>query len=373
MISSEVQRTLVKSPPELWTELSDPDSLARHLGALGEIRITRVEPETLVEWEAEGTTGAVHLKASGWGTKVTLTVSRELPEQDSEPARSEVTQPAAELAQDEETPQSTELAPAPDAEIASAGRESEPSPQQGRGGAAPGPATEAGRRAASWPDAPASPGPAIESDLRAAEDVPEPPTADAVEPSWISEQAPWEPEPEPGADSTLAQHCPEPSPESRRGFFARLFGGRRRAARAGGSAATEPTASVTAPDAPDGAIAEQPQDDTPVETVALTWEAPSDADPQEPEDEAPDVALERQEIAAPEQARHRVPEPDAPEAPEEPPALEAGTAPEAPERASDLGAELRAAEEVAAEEVRALLTAVLDRLGAAHHRPFSRA
>jgi len=32
-----------------------------------------------------------------------------------------------------------------------------------------------------------------------------------------------------------------------------------------------------------------------------------------------------------------------------------------------------AAEEVAAEEVTAVLTAVLDRLGAAHHRPFSRA
>ena len=47
MISSEVQRTLVKSPPELWAELSDPAALARHLGELGEIRITRTEPEKL--------------------------------------------------------------------------------------------------------------------------------------------------------------------------------------------------------------------------------------------------------------------------------------------------------------------------------------
>ena len=40
----------------------------------------------------------------------------------------------------------------------------------------------------------------------------------------------------------------------------------------------------------------------------------------------------------------------------------------------DIAAELKAAEEeVAAEEVTAVLTAVLDRLGAAHHRPFSRA
>src|SRR5580693_1957700 len=78
MISSEVQRTLVKSPPELWAELSDPVSLARHLGELGEIRITRAEPEKTVEWEAADTTGKVLLKASGWGTKVTLTVDREL-------------------------------------------------------------------------------------------------------------------------------------------------------------------------------------------------------------------------------------------------------------------------------------------------------
>ncbi|HEY2633031.1 MAG TPA: hypothetical protein VGI26_11715 [Solirubrobacteraceae bacterium] len=75
-VSAEVQRTLVKSPPELWAELSDADSLMRHLGELGEIRITNVEPETKVEWEAGDTTGVVVLKPSGWGTKVTLTVTR---------------------------------------------------------------------------------------------------------------------------------------------------------------------------------------------------------------------------------------------------------------------------------------------------------
>jgi hypothetical protein len=79
MISSEVQRTLVKSPPELWAELSDPAALARHLSELGEIRITRIEPEKTVEWEAADITGKVLLKPSGWGTKVTLTVARELP------------------------------------------------------------------------------------------------------------------------------------------------------------------------------------------------------------------------------------------------------------------------------------------------------
>jgi hypothetical protein len=87
MISSEVQRTLVKSPPELWAELSDPTSLARHLGELGEIRITRTEPERTVEWEAADTTGKVLLKQSGWGTKVTLTAAREVavPEPIAEP------------------------------------------------------------------------------------------------------------------------------------------------------------------------------------------------------------------------------------------------------------------------------------------------
>jgi hypothetical protein len=78
MISSEVQRTLVKSPPELWAELSEPATLARHLGELGEIRITRTEPEKTVEWEATDTTGKVTLVQSGWGTKVTLTVTREV-------------------------------------------------------------------------------------------------------------------------------------------------------------------------------------------------------------------------------------------------------------------------------------------------------
>jgi hypothetical protein len=79
-VSSEVQRTLVKSPPELWAELSNPEALARHLGDFGEIKITSVEPESKVEWEAEEANGIVHLKQSGWGTKVTLSVTRNPPE-----------------------------------------------------------------------------------------------------------------------------------------------------------------------------------------------------------------------------------------------------------------------------------------------------
>jgi hypothetical protein len=78
-VSTEVQRTLVKSPPELWSELSNPEVLARHLSELGEIRITAVEPETKVEWKSEDASGVVQLKQSGWGTKVTLTVTRTPP------------------------------------------------------------------------------------------------------------------------------------------------------------------------------------------------------------------------------------------------------------------------------------------------------
>jgi len=73
MPSLEAKRTLVKSPPEIWAEVSDAGALARHLGEFGEIRITRTQPETVVEWEGDLASGCVRLEPSGWGTKVTLT------------------------------------------------------------------------------------------------------------------------------------------------------------------------------------------------------------------------------------------------------------------------------------------------------------
>src|ERR671917_357593 len=66
------KRTLVKSPPELWEELSEVDRLAKHLGAFGEIKITKLEPEHTVAWEGEHASGTVSIEPSGWGTKVTL-------------------------------------------------------------------------------------------------------------------------------------------------------------------------------------------------------------------------------------------------------------------------------------------------------------
>jgi hypothetical protein len=69
----QASRRLVKSPPELWAEVSDAASLTRHLGEVGEIRITRLEPETTVAWEGERASGTVELAPAGWGTSVTLT------------------------------------------------------------------------------------------------------------------------------------------------------------------------------------------------------------------------------------------------------------------------------------------------------------
>jgi hypothetical protein len=73
MAELQAQRRLVKSPPELWAEVSDAASLARHLGEVGEITITRLEPETTVAWEGERASGTVEIEPAGWGTKVTLT------------------------------------------------------------------------------------------------------------------------------------------------------------------------------------------------------------------------------------------------------------------------------------------------------------
>jgi hypothetical protein len=101
----QAQRRLVKSPPELWTELSDAEALARHLGEFGEIRIIRVEPETKVVWEGERVGGSVEIESSGWGTKVILTVDVEGPEPVAvEPEPEPEPEPEAEAAPEPEPP-----------------------------------------------------------------------------------------------------------------------------------------------------------------------------------------------------------------------------------------------------------------------------
>jgi hypothetical protein len=252
MQEPRAQRTLVKSPPELWAEVSDVEALARHLGEFGEIRITRLDPETTVAWEGDRACGTVALEPAGWGTKVTIT---------------------AKLAE--------EAAPDPRA----------PEPV------------------------------AVEPEPEAAD--PEPETPDAEVATAEPEAADPEPDAEAEADTDTEPAASEAEPEAPKvGFFARLFGRRRK-----------------------------------VETVV---EVEPEAEPVALEPEAEPVAVEPE------------PEPVAVEPEPEPLAAEPEPLrePLAPQSAP-LDAEPQPAP-LDAERAEAILTGVLDDLGSAHHRPFSR-
>lgn len=264
MISAEVQRTLVKSPPELWAELSDEDALARHLGELGEVKITTTKPEQTVEWEAEAAHGRVELKPSGWGTKVTLSITREA---HIEAHRA----PGAEQVQE----------PSPKAEV---------EPAREPKGAA-GPEREA--------DVERAPKAAVESQPEAAMEERSHATA---EPPALEE------------DVAKAAMPTAKKPARGRGFFARLF--HRRSAPA--------TVEVTPPS---------------TEEPSPAAESTASTDPAIP---AKQGATEKQSVDL------------------EPPS-------------ADLAAELAVGEEEIVQQTTELLNGVLDRLGAAHHRPFSRA
>ena len=116
MTEHQSSRTLVKSAPELWAECSDAASLARHLGAFGEIRITRLEPETTVAWEGTAASGTVKLETSGWGTRVTLTVKED--PAPAEPAPVPVpAEPEPDLVALEPEPELVALEPEPEPEL----------------------------------------------------------------------------------------------------------------------------------------------------------------------------------------------------------------------------------------------------------------
>jgi hypothetical protein len=178
MTIHEASRTLLKSPPELWTECSNATSLSRHLDQFGEIKITRLEPETAVAWEGENVSGTVKLESSGWGTRVILTaeeadsVIAAEPEAVAEPGPVAQPEPAAKPEPEAVAgePLVAELLPEP-AAIAE-------------------PAVE--------------PGPAVRPE-------------DALEPEPAV--APEQP-----TQANSGQLQPEPEPEPKMGFFARLFG-----------------------------------------------------------------------------------------------------------------------------------------------------
>ena len=130
MSSLQASRTLVKSPPELWAELSDLGSLARHLGEFGEIRITQVDPESRVEWEADRASGTVRLEPSGWGTRVVLTVDTPEPAAYPEP-EPEPEEPVAVIEPEPEPEPEPDPEPEPVLEAPEPEPEPEPEPTFG--------------------------------------------------------------------------------------------------------------------------------------------------------------------------------------------------------------------------------------------------
>jgi hypothetical protein len=332
MISSEVQRTLVKSPPELWAEISDPESLARHLGEFGEIRITRVQPEQKVEWEAGDASGTVAIKPSGWGTKVKLTVTRELAETAVEDAPVEpATGEAAEQA-GEEPSHHLESTTESQRETEHTYEDEHP------------------------PEGERVHGAALDDEIAGAE----PHAPSELDAEDLEDDLPDEPALELEAGPIAEQPMPASAPEPRRGFFARLFGRRRARAEQDPVSLAEPEPIGSEPEPEGRDILEH---DLGLDEVAAEH-GPALSEGLAPgPSEATEGLLDGQPVEPATTASQQPLEAD------EGPAV-AADEPPAPDDAAE---RRKLAEETAAEEVTAVLTGVLDRLGAAHHRPFSRA
>ncbi|MFI4991771.1 MAG: hypothetical protein ACHQHO_12775 [Solirubrobacterales bacterium] len=342
MISSEVQRTLVKSPPELWAEISDPEALARHLGEFGEIRIKRVQPEQKVEWEAAEASGSIVIKPSGWGTKVKLTVTRELSEADAGDGA-------------EQTPQAGELRAPDDGPTAD---EAQATDEEAPGAEAHEPQGTADGVRAAEPGATEQPIPTLATENEVDEDE----LGDAGD--GLPDQL------ESSLGKPAEEGGSEPEPERRRGFFARLFG-RRRVAHAADADGVDTQAVTIAPldgleQARDSELRHDDCDKPDVGGSEIADEGTSSAALAPERGVAIEAELDAEPATMPAAsgASHSMDSSQADGASEHPSPAET---------AASLAAELEQAEEAAAEQVTAVLTGVLDRLGAAHHRPFSRA
>ena len=325
MLKLTAKRTLVKSQPELWEELSEVQRLAKHLGAFGEIKITRLDLEHTVVWEGEHASGTVSIEPSGWGTKVTL--SAELAATGGLPEAEEPVPKAGDQVTETEEPAVAAVEP-PGEAVEPAAAVVEP----------PAEAVEPA-------DPPEGPVPHADDPVAYADDT----LAHDEEPfAPVATLEPAEPAPQPTAGR---------APGRRRGFWARLFSGwlvpEKRLNRAHtawrwedflGStpAATEEAAEKTAPTTP-ATLAEEPG--------AEEAEVEVEAAASEPVGEEP--AAEPEPTAAEPEPTGAEPETTAVEPSEEHPD-------EQPPGAIDH------------ERAQSVLVATLDALGSAHHRPYSR-
>ena len=67
MPTIELERTLVKSPPELWEEIGSQEALGRWLP---DVRVNALDAPHRIEWSGPSARGVIELEASGWGTRV---------------------------------------------------------------------------------------------------------------------------------------------------------------------------------------------------------------------------------------------------------------------------------------------------------------
>jgi hypothetical protein len=332
------KRTLVKSPPELWEELSEVDRLAKHLGAFGEITITKLEPEHTVAWEGEHASGTVSIEPSGWGTKVTLRA--ELPETEEEPVAAE---PEPEAPADDSTEaqhvddQIRRFRVEPDAEARAASPEAQHIGQP-------------------------------EGDQRV--ELPPEPTVRETDPGPAPEPAPVA---EPAADADA--ETPERAP--RRGFWGWLFRSRTEPIpRESKPVAAEPKPTAAEPE-PEPIAAEPEPEPVAAEPDSEPVAAEPDSEPIGAAAEAEPIAAEPEPgpIAAEPEPEPVAAEPE-PVAAEPEPAPVVGESepdPEPAPAAPDVQADaLGDAAALDPERVRVILDEALDALGAAHHRPFSR-